>query len=82
MTVFRQDLENAAALIEAAVHTIKSAIPVIDRFLAEQPSLQVSGKRAAGSVVVPIFRAAAELVRVHEGQIAAARAALDKVTAK
>lgn len=77
--VSTQDLENATAAIGAAISMLKLAEPVMTRFLAEGPTAET---RAVAGIVTPIFRKAAELVRVHEFQMRLARAALDKVTAK
>jgi hypothetical protein len=75
----RQDLSNATAAIGAAISALKLAEPVMMRFLGEAPTDET---RAVGSIVTPIFRAAAKLLRVHEFQMRLARAALEKVTAK
>lgn len=62
MTATRQDLDNAAALVEAAVRLLQQAKPVMERTLAEGPH----GLGTAAATLAPIFRQALELVRVHD----------------
>lgn len=80
MTAARQDLDNTAALVEAAVRLLQQAKPVMERARGTIKELEPENPAVHTMCVImwPIFRAAAELVRVHEFQMRLARAALEK----
>ncbi len=91
MTSARQKLEEANAAITTAALLLDQARPTFEQFMKESramenigfivdPTLAKNSERAATEALLkPLYRAALDFLRVHDTQIAAARAALQKV---
>lgn len=87
----RQEIDNANAAISAAAMLLGANRDLFHRFLKEardmenfghivDPTLFKSSERQAmNALLKPLYEAALAFLRVHDAQIAAARAAMEKV---
>jgi hypothetical protein len=94
MSAPQEQLLAAAQSVSTAVMILKAELPTMEAFLKEARDMDNFGhivdptlwknpeRRAVSAVVEPLFKAAIAFVRAHDAQLAASRAALDKVNAK
>lgn len=89
----KEKLIAAGQAISTAVMILRMELPTIEAFLKESRLMEGVGpiidptlfnkseRRAAEAVVLPLFNAAVDFVRVYDSQIARSKEALAKVRA-
>lgn len=91
MSEAAQKLIAAGQAVSTAVMILRMELPTMEAFLREGRAIENFGhivdptlyrdseRRAASSVVTPLFEAAVAFVNAHDDQIARSRAALERV---
>ncbi len=88
----KERIASAAHAVSTAVLLLKMEMPTIEAFLKESRDMDNFGhitsptlfrdptRRAVNAIVEPLFKAAVAFVAVYEEQIAASKAALEKIS--